>query len=145
MKDKRFCTRDGCTELRWRGPRGNNSTLVLCEEHQREDWRQRGSKRYAKKKAQKQGASVTSRPKPVVTPTPEPEQTAPSGKVIKVLLVDHNRDLVQRFEIPVTSERKLSDVHNAHLLMGYYEHTNHVIVEIGQPQPANVLELVKES
>jgi hypothetical protein len=36
-----ICTHPGCSSPRWLGPSGRNHKLVMCEEHQREDWRNR--------------------------------------------------------------------------------------------------------
>lgn len=136
-----------CPKPRWKGPDGTNENLTMCEEHQREDWRRRGSERYARKvAAKKPGTAVRHRkPKAAVVTAPAPVEVKQPDKVIKVVLVDHKHDSVQRFDVPVLSGKKLSDVKNATRLLNFLRATNHVVIEIGKPEPSAVIELVEKT
>lgn len=54
------CVVPGCTEPRWRGPRGINMALTKCENHQRMEWRN------AKARKRGQGEPAQPRPKPPI-------------------------------------------------------------------------------
>ena len=58
------------------------------------------------------------------------ESAPPEQKHIQVLLVDHRRDTVQRFNVPVTSEKRISGVRNLEQLLEFYRAGECVIVEI---------------
>lgn len=96
-KNPRLCTTPGCHELRWRGPSGNNEKLVMCEPHQRADWRKR-------KKPENKGEKQKPGPKPG---NKKPASTQPSS-LVKRMVIDHQTDT-----IIITQVINLSDLKSA--------------------------------
>ncbi len=140
LKIEKPCVVDGCTELRWRGPKGTNPHLTMCQEHQTEDWRVRKEVARDKQQPERQRRARTEpkSPKPLKprTATVTARQPKPSDKRVKVLLVDHRHDVVQRFEVPLADEKPLSSVRNAARLIEFYRQTGHIIVQVGAPTEA---------
>lgn len=136
MKDKTICTRPGCNQPRWKGPKGNQR-LVLCEDHQREDWRLRKNPNAKSRRPRGANHPEKAASKPVAAPSvpvPEPQSIPLGSPHVKVVLVDHKHDVVQRFDVPVLHDKKLSDIRNAARLLEFYRQTGHVVIEIGKKE-----------
>lgn len=59
-----------------------------------------------------------------------------AGRQIKVLLIDHTKGVMERFNVPVISEKPLGEIRNAQSLINFYRSTGHKVVEIGTPTEA---------
>lgn len=82
--------------------------------------------------------ALPSRKSCVQQPKSEPSaECSPEEKpLVKVVLVDYQRGVVQRFDVPVCDGGKLSDIHNLDAILRCYRRTGHVIVEVGRESEA---------
>lgn len=123
-----YCSHPGCKELRWRGPKGDNNRLYLCETHQRESWRKNKNKQLGRDPSQpklkKDGTPRKSRS----APAPEPAVVAHQPKMIKVVVVNRTLDLAQLVEVPVISEMPFSEIRRPDALLKLLRGSGHVVV-----------------
>lgn len=127
--DLLICNEDDCDQPRMVSRSGK--LLTKCHKHQKEAWARYKTPNPKKgRRNQRRGSSHSSARKVDQRPAPAPVVELP--KHLKVVLVDHDRDVVQRFDVPVLSSKKLSDVKNSAKLLDLYRATGHLVVEVGK-------------
>lgn len=135
------CTKAGCTKPRWGGPNGSRY-LTMCEEHQREYWREYKNSKKKPKGAlledgtrRKPGKPRKDAPKPVTDEAfqdlmnaVEQEGEKRFPRFIKVVVVNRKLDVAQLIEVPVISDMRYSDIRRPDDLLRLLRGTGHVIV-----------------
>lgn len=137
------CMYPGCSNPRWLGPKGTNSQLTLCEEHQRQYWRDSKNKKPKVSKGviledgtqRKVGRPRVGAPKPIgekispeallVVHSPDDQ---PQTQFIKVIVINRSADKAQLIQVPVLSEMQWSEVRRPDDLLKLLRGTGHVIV-----------------
>lgn len=117
MSDRR-CVK--CGAPRWRGPKGTNNKLTMCETHQRQYWRDKKtprSRQHLVKKDRKARESL------------RPVRALPSE--IDVLVIDRANDRIFRLKVPIyDAGKRLSDTYRLDVLIAFYRAAGHVVVEV---------------
>lgn len=140
--NKGFETCVKCGKPRWYGPNGTNKYLTMCEDHQREYWRE---SKAAKAKPlgailedgtrRKPGKPRKDAPKPITDEKlkalmnnveQEGEKTFP--KFLKVVVVNRKLDVAQLIEVPVISDVRYSEIRRPDDLLRLLRGSGHIVV-----------------
>lgn len=109
-----------CGAPRWHGPKGTNDRLTMCEEHQKQYWRDQKTPRDRQQQVKKH-RQARAKLRPV--------RALPSE--IDVLVIDRGNDRIFRLKVPIhDAGKRLSELYDLEVLIGFYRAAGHVVVEV---------------